>query len=521
LTITALASAPDGGFVVGGASHVWRVGPDGGIAVVAGNGKRGLSGDGGPATAARLEGVDGLAAMPDGGFLIADRDNGRVRRVWPDGHISTVAGTGPYTDSSGDGGPATAAGLIAPGSVAALPDGGFLIGELLGNRVRRVWPDGHISTVAGTGDAGFSGDGGPATAAKLASVTGVAALPDGSFVIADSDNHRVRRVWPDGHISTVAGGGAGHANGKSATAVSLGDLYSVAALPDGGFVLGEQARFVNDVRRVWPDGHTSTVIAGDDLAPAFFGDGGPAATASGVDPGAVAALPDGGILTSAAERAVPPGPDAVRLVIGPRDTNLLLAGIRPISGVALKDGYRLRLALSEPARVTVRLYHSWQGRPVAATTVVRAGGESTITIKARHPIPTGLYAVEVRASAGSQTTRALAWVYLGGKLTQPFVHTLQSKGPHGTPGSGSHSRRAIAAEQGPPPPTSLGCHQFSSTRIDCAWTYDTVVSTYASFLTPQGQIYTREYPGGPQLRPRWRTGRVWEDTSALWGPGGK
>jgi hypothetical protein len=509
---------------VGDSVRVWQVGPDGRIAVVAGSGKSGFSGDGGPATAARLSRTDGLAAMPDGGFLIADEDHGCVRRVWPDGHISTVAGGGCgsnyFGDSSGDGGPATAAGLDAPSSVAALPDGGFLIGELGGNRVRQVWPDGRISTIAGTGDYGFSGDGGPATAARLGPVTGVAALPDGSFVIADRDNYRVRRVWPDGHISTVAGGGTGYANGKPATAVSLGNLFAVAALPDGGFVLGAETGHINEILRVWPDGHISTVTRGEDLAPAFFGDGGPAAAASGVDPGAVAALPDGGILTSAAERSVPPGPDGVRVVIGPQGTNLLLAGIRPLSGVALKDGYRLRLALSEPARVTVRLYHSWQGRPVASTTVFRAGGESTVTIKARRPVRTGLYAVEVRAWAGSQTTRALAWVYLGGKLTQPFVNSLQSNGPPGTPGFGSHGRRAIAAEQGPPPPRLLACRQFSSTRIDCEWTYNTVLSTYASFLTHQGQIYTREYPGGPQLRPRWRAGRRWDDTSVLWGPGG-
>ena len=167
LYIAALAAAADGGFLVGGPRQVWRVGADGRIAVVAGDGKWGFSGDGGPATAARLDRVDGLAAMADGGFLIADEHNDSVRRVWPDGHISTVAGSGPYTISSGDGGPATAAGLDGPSSVAALLDGGFLIAEFGANRVRRVWPDGHISTVAGSGGYGFSGDRGPATAAQL------------------------------------------------------------------------------------------------------------------------------------------------------------------------------------------------------------------------------------------------------------------------------------------------------------------------------------------------------------------
>src|SRR5262252_8393097 len=138
----------------------------------------GFSGDGGPATAAALNNPTGVAVTPDGGYLIADASNARVRQVSPTGTITTVAGNGSY-GFSGDGGPATAAGLRAPLGVTAMPDGGFLIADAGAADIRRVSPTGTITTVAGTGTPGFSGDGGPASAAQLYAPSGVAAMPDG------------------------------------------------------------------------------------------------------------------------------------------------------------------------------------------------------------------------------------------------------------------------------------------------------------------------------------------------------
>ncbi len=123
------------------------------------------------------------------------------------GYIATVAGTGAEL-GTGDGGPAKAARMIHPNAVAMLPDGSFLISDYFNHRIRRVSTDGTITTVAGTGTYGFSGDGGPATAAQLNGVSDIAALPDGSFLIADSGNSRVRRVSTDGTITTVAGTGS-------------------------------------------------------------------------------------------------------------------------------------------------------------------------------------------------------------------------------------------------------------------------------------------------------------------------
>jgi hypothetical protein len=133
--------------------------------------------------------------MPDGGFLIADAGNRRVRRVSPTGIITTVAGTG-VQGSSGDGGAATAAQLNDPDGIASTPDGGFLIADFFGNRVRWVSPTGVITTVAGTGAASVfrDGDGGPATAANIDMPFGVAVTPSGGFVFSEEGNAAVRLV---------------------------------------------------------------------------------------------------------------------------------------------------------------------------------------------------------------------------------------------------------------------------------------------------------------------------------------
>ncbi len=163
------------------------------ISTVAGTGTAGFAGDGGAATSAQLNSPLGVAASADGGFLIADASNHRVRRVSPAGTISTVAGTA-TAGFAGDGGPATSAQLNFPVGVAASADGGFLIADNGNDRVRKVSPAGTISTVAGNGTFGFSGDGGAATSAQLNFPAGVAASADGDYLIADTNNNRVRRV---------------------------------------------------------------------------------------------------------------------------------------------------------------------------------------------------------------------------------------------------------------------------------------------------------------------------------------
>ena len=262
----------DGSFVFAEpfANTVRRVAPDGTITTIAGTGETGYSGDGGPATAARLFLAHGVAQLPDGSLLVADAGNNRIRRI-ADGIITTVAGTG-ARGFSGDGGPAVPARIANPRGVAALPDGGFLIPDTDNNRVRRVFPDGTIKTVAGTGTPGFSGDGASALAAEFRSPFGVAPIADGGFLVVDAGNSRIRRVSRDGIIATVAGTGVNGFSGDDgrATSAEIDQPHNVAVLPDGGFMIADT--FNNRVRRVWPDG-TITTVAGDGAA-GFSGDGG-------------------------------------------------------------------------------------------------------------------------------------------------------------------------------------------------------------------------------------------------------
>ncbi len=185
--------------------RVRRVNGSGTITTVAGTGILGFSGEGGAATSARLS-FPWELGFDSGNLYIADSGNHRVRRVDASGIITTVAGTG-VRGYSGDGGAATAARLRRPGAVAVDGSGRLYIADFGNNRVRRVDASGRITTVAGNGKQGFSGDGGRATKAKLHAPSGLAFDHSGNLYIADSGNNRVRKVNRSGKITTVAGTG--------------------------------------------------------------------------------------------------------------------------------------------------------------------------------------------------------------------------------------------------------------------------------------------------------------------------
>ncbi|HEX2203406.1 MAG TPA: carboxypeptidase regulatory-like domain-containing protein, partial [Longimicrobium sp.] len=324
LVPSGMALGPDGSIYVSsyGTHQVWRRHPDGRFTVFAGNGAYGCGGDGGPAAGASLAAPDGVAIGPDGSVYIEDAGNARIRRVAPDGTISTFAGRGqcdtplppdpgilaaPPAPGSGprlakpepgpggalpagvyaapapelgDGGPADSAYLSIPYAVTVAPDGSVYIGDAGQNRVRKVTPDGIITTVAGTGEYGFSGDGGAAADARLASPWGVTVGPDGSLYISDTYNHRVRRVTPDGIITTIAGTGVAGFSGDGGPAIAAQldrPADRVGFGPDGSVYIPDSDNY--RVRRVAPDG-TITTVAGNGEFCGFqsdaCGDGGPA-----------------------------------------------------------------------------------------------------------------------------------------------------------------------------------------------------------------------------------------------------
>jgi uncharacterized protein (TIGR03437 family) len=273
-----------GNLYIAGASRIRKVSPSGIISTAAGNGTRGFSGDDGPATSASLNQPSGVAVDAAGNLYIADYYNYRIRKVSPSGIISTAAGNGTQ-GFSGDGGPATSAALDVPEAVAVDAAGNLYIADSTNyGRIRKVSPSGVISTVAGNGRYAFSGDGGPATSASLGFPEGVAVDAAGNLYIADSDNSRIRKVSPAGIITTVAGNGQrGYSgDGGPATSASLNVPWAVAADAAGNLYIADTRN--GRIRKVSPSGTISTVAGGGSA----LGDGGPATSASLKYPIAVA-----------------------------------------------------------------------------------------------------------------------------------------------------------------------------------------------------------------------------------------
>jgi len=328
-----------GNVYIAGPSIIFKLDPAGMLTRIAGDGHNGYSGDGGPATDAQVgfplavpydqidwgDAVGSLAADAAGNLYIADMFNNRVRKISPDGVISTIAGNGdsaPFDTRDNDGGRATDARLWLPMGIAAgsagrlyiadgttvrqiTPDG--VIRSLTPNdcgrhklpgvcapegvavdgsgnayvadgycRIRRISPDGDITTVAGDErpsccsfafTCGYSGDNGPATSAGLGWPYGVAVDPIGNLYIADTYSHRIRKVSPDGTITTIAGGSGpspygtirrGYAgDGGPATNALLNLPHAVAVDGAGNVYIADTGNYV--IRKVSPDGNISTV----------------------------------------------------------------------------------------------------------------------------------------------------------------------------------------------------------------------------------------------------------------------
>jgi len=302
-----------------GAHRVRRVDAGTGrLTTVAGTGDFGFDGDGGPAIQARLNRPAGVAVDSLGNLFIADRGNRRVRRVDAQtGVISTVAGTG-GAGFSGDGGPATQAQLYEVVGVALdrsgnllIVDGGSVVRDpvsglerVVGNhRIRRVDAGtGVISTVAGTGDWDFTGDGGPATAAALSFPAAVAVDASGRVLISDAGNHRVRAIDPaTGRISTLAGVGGDPFSGLGAYAGDGGPAASASLNTPVGLAIDAQGDlFIADqdnhrVRRVDAQTGVIVTVAGTGV-PGLSGDGGPGLLARLDTPAGLALLPSGDLL---------------------------------------------------------------------------------------------------------------------------------------------------------------------------------------------------------------------------------
>jgi trimeric autotransporter adhesin len=234
------------------------IGTDSGdnLYIAGGGSVRKLTPDGGISTIANEDGV-AIAVDQAGNVYLAQ--GGRVRKIMPTGQIATVAGNGTcgYT---GDGGAATGA-LVCANGVAVDGDGYLYVAEAQSRRIRRISPDGVITTVAGTGDCCYSGDGGPAVAAQLNLAPwggGMSIDRDGNVYIGDAGNQRVRAISANGVINTVAGGGSSSIAAGNATGVQLNYPTSAAVDSQGNLYISDTGG--GRVLKVSPDGSINPIV---------------------------------------------------------------------------------------------------------------------------------------------------------------------------------------------------------------------------------------------------------------------
>jgi sugar lactone lactonase YvrE len=252
-------------------NRVRKVGTNGVITTIAGTGVAGFSGDNGPALQAQLSAPSGVCLAPNGTVYVNDLNNRRVRAISPSGTITTLAGNG-VNASAGDGGLATAGSMILPVRCAVDPSGSVYIADQGGHKIRKVDTSGNITTFAGTGTQSFSGDGGPANAATLNNPTWVISDSVGNIYVSDEYNQRVRVISIVGQIiSTVAGNGNTGYSGDNgqATSANLNFPGGLAWDSAGSLYIADSGN--ERIRKV--TGGVITTIAGNGL-PGYGGDGG-------------------------------------------------------------------------------------------------------------------------------------------------------------------------------------------------------------------------------------------------------
>lgn len=235
------------------------------IYTIAGTGVAGYSGDGGPASLAKVNNPQGIFWDAIGNVYFADAWNHRVRKISAAGTITTIAGNGTAT-SFGDGGPATAAGVNHPSGLSVDTAGNIYIAEMMGHRIRKVSPSGIITTIAGTGTLGFAGDGGPATAANIRYPKGVCVDRAGNIFFADTDNQVIRQVIAaTGTITTIAGApgiAAYGGDGGPASAAKFNFLQALFLDKKGNLYIGDCVN--NRVRKIKCEAPVVSFISGVD-----------------------------------------------------------------------------------------------------------------------------------------------------------------------------------------------------------------------------------------------------------------
>jgi uncharacterized protein (TIGR03437 family) len=335
----------------------------------------GFSGDGGPATSASLHQPTGIATDASGNVYIADTQNYRIRKVDRSGIITTFAGNG-IRGSSGDGGLATSASMIPSGITLDANGNVYIIDSA---RVRKINTSGIITTVAGTVTGGFSGDGGPATSAQLSSPNGIAVDASGNLYIADFGNSRLRKVSSSGIITTFAGNGYYLASGDGGPAVSalLNAPLGVAVDPAGQIFIADSGS--SRVRKVDASGTITTFAGNGQASPT--GDGGPATSAAVYAPQGVALDPSGNVYITTAP--------AIRKVDSGGIITSLTANVSSPRGIAADASGNLYVA--EPSsQVVGKISPSGSASTFAGTGTPGFSGDGGLATSAALSFPNGV-----------------------------------------------------------------------------------------------------------------------------------
>ena len=394
------------------------------ITTVAGNGTPGFSGDNGPATSAQLNYPNGVAVDSAGNLYVADFGNNRIRKV-SNGTITTVAGNG-TGGFSGDNGPAASAQLRQPQGIAVDSAGILYMADTYNNRIRKV-SNGAITTVAGSGTQGFSGDNGPATNAQLNLPFGVVVDSAGDLYIADLNNHRIRKV-SNGVITTVAGNGTPGFSGDNgpATNAQLNEPYGVAVDSAGNLYIGDSA---NHLVREVSNGVITTVAGNGTFG--FSGDNGPATSAQLDHPYGVAVDSAGNVYI--AEQ----GNNRIRLLtpVAPPCTYSVspTALQAPASGANLTVGITIGTQSSASCSYSVSL-PSWITSSVAnSTSIVLAVAPNSGALRSATISIAGVSVTITQAAVATGTPPAIKAVvnaasYVGGSVSPGEIVTIFGTG---------------------------------------------------------------------------------------------
>ncbi len=363
------------------------------IATIAGGGSNGYAGDGGAAVTARLNYPSGMVSDFAGNLYIADTTNSRIRKVDTNGIMTTVAGNN-FNYPLGDGGPATNAGLFGPTALALDVVGDLFISDTIHNRIRKMDPNGTISTVAGKTVSGFSGDGGPATNANLSHPSGVCLDLAGNLYFADSANNCVRKVDTTGTITTAVGGvyGGYAGDGGPAIGARLSSPSALAIDASGSLYIADTGNA--RVRKVDTNG-TITTVAGNGIQ-TYAGDTGMATNASLYSPNGLTVDAFGSIYLADARNYRIRKVDSygfVNTIVGNGSSSFL----NPL-GVALDGAGNLLIADQVFGRIRkVLLYSSYPALTLASVNASNAGSYTVVVNNAYGSVTSTVAVLTVEA----------------------------------------------------------------------------------------------------------------------------